>query len=266
MEEKEAWGSRFYTFDAETARTFHTSFQKVNLITNPVFGRMLFLDGILQSASSDEHIYHDALVKVGMKGSIEPVRRVLIGGGAEGAVLREVYAMGPHVKEAIMVDWDKDLVEDLRKNETMNERSFDDERTKVYYVNILKFVVTTPKKFHAIFLDLLDPSMESVEWLENLVNQATLKLTDNGILTMNLGGNAYIAMEFLKRLHVDGFGEWYILPYKTFVPSFHQEWYFLSMCRRQFKGFVGSSLQAFLTIRRTGAEFLSLDKCTIVTI
>ena len=53
----------------------------MDLLTNRYFGRMLFIDNVLQSTTSDEHIYHRTLVKEGM-GYI-PSPRVLIVGGAE---------------------------------------------------------------------------------------------------------------------------------------------------------------------------------------
>ena len=51
--------------------------------------RLVFLDGVLQSRRYGEAAYHEALVHPAMIASREPKRVVIIGGG-EGAVLREV--------------------------------------------------------------------------------------------------------------------------------------------------------------------------------
>ena len=72
------------------------------------FGKTLFLDGILNSAQSDEFIYHEALVHPAMMRARQK-KRVLIIGGAEGGVLREVFKY-PEVEQCVMVDIDGELV------------------------------------------------------------------------------------------------------------------------------------------------------------
>ena len=57
--------------------------------TRAAFGRALFLDGKPQSAQSDEHIYHEALVHPALIAHPAPTRCYIAGGG-EGATLREV--------------------------------------------------------------------------------------------------------------------------------------------------------------------------------
>lgn len=82
-----------------------TAFQSVMIADSPAYGRMLFLDGELQSASADEQIYHSSLVHPVM-GRMSPERRqggeirVLVVGGGEGATVREVLRWNP-----ARVDW-----------------------------------------------------------------------------------------------------------------------------------------------------------------
>jgi spermidine synthase len=88
-----------------------TAFQEVVIADSPTYGRMLFLDGELQSASADEHIYHSALVHPVM-GRLPAGRcasaRVLVVGGGEGATVREVLRWG--VAAVDWVDIDGELV------------------------------------------------------------------------------------------------------------------------------------------------------------
>ena len=97
--EKQPWGYTSYT--ASDMISFNTKRQNVEFITNPFFGRILFLDGILQSTTSDEYIYHESLVSLGMNNN---TKKVLIAGGAEGGVAREVLKWD--VEKVIMVDWE----------------------------------------------------------------------------------------------------------------------------------------------------------------
>jgi spermidine synthase len=79
------------------------------------YGRMLFLDGELQSAAADEHIYHETLVHPVMSASLAGGEAGMVGasvlvvGGGEGATVREV-ARWPHVRRIDWVDYDEELV------------------------------------------------------------------------------------------------------------------------------------------------------------
>ncbi|MBR33874.1 MAG: spermidine synthase [Spirochaetaceae bacterium] len=86
-----------------------TEFQQATLVQTEAFGKTLFLDGILNSAESDEFIYHEALVHPAMIRS-RSRKRVLIVGGAEGGVLREVFRY-QDVEQCVMVDIDGELVQ-----------------------------------------------------------------------------------------------------------------------------------------------------------
>jgi spermidine synthase len=77
---------------------------------------MLFLDNVLQSSSVDEHIYHETLVRFGIN---PESRNILIAGGGEGAVVRELIKE-KSVKKIVMIDWDSELVEHLCKSECMS--------------------------------------------------------------------------------------------------------------------------------------------------
>jgi len=69
--------------------TGRTAFQDVAVLDTYEYGKMLVIDGRVQSAEDDEYIYHEALVHPAMLAHPEP-RSVLIIGGGEGATLREV--------------------------------------------------------------------------------------------------------------------------------------------------------------------------------
>src|SRR3970282_2718085 len=112
--------SGFYYIDQIYRHEFHgyalsgsvysgqSKFQTIEVVESPKFGKMLILDGKIQSAALDEHIYHEALVHPAMLMHPHP-RRVLILGGGEGAALREVLRYGM-VEQVVMVDLDEEVV------------------------------------------------------------------------------------------------------------------------------------------------------------
>ncbi len=84
-----------------------TPFQTIEVGEHPVYGRMLFLNGETQIASSDEALYSSSLVDPVFKKN--PPKRVLILGGGDCGVLRQV--LSHDVVEVVMVDIDGAVVE-----------------------------------------------------------------------------------------------------------------------------------------------------------
>ena len=85
---------------------FHqrTRFHDVLIAVTRPFGKGVFMDGNGQSFACDQGVYHEALVHPAMLLHPKP-RRVLIGGGGEGATLREAS----HVLETYSPTLDADL-------------------------------------------------------------------------------------------------------------------------------------------------------------
>ena len=224
FEESQPWGTTTYQVVPGTHVSFGTEHQKVDLITNPCFGRMLFLDGVLQSASADEAMYHQALIRT--VECTNAVETVLILGGAEGAAAREVFRVYPGVKGVVMVDWDAELVRWMREREAgeAEQAAFADERLTVLHTDANVFLCGEFSLFNAIFVDLLDPSEDTWEWLADVVVRSVARLSPGGMLTMNLGSDRAIikkVMAYVRRAcHL-----WSIVPYCVFVPSFQEPWY-----------------------------------------
>jgi hypothetical protein len=217
MKEIQPWGETSYTVLNGSHQSFNTDRASVDLITNPYYGRMLFIDGVLQSAEIDEHIYHSELASlVPQKG------RILIAGGAEGALAKEVLSYA--VDEVVMVDWDEKLVNHM-KGEIFAGYAFDDPRLTVIHMDILDYLAGS-KPFDAILLDLLDPKTDKeVEWLSKVCK---LSLTKTKRLALNAGGDIG-----KKNLLIDLLDPSLDITSKTiFVPSFQQEWYLMAIHKR----------------------------------
>jgi spermidine synthase len=224
FEESQPWGFTTYDVVPGTHVSFSTARQQVDLITNPCFGRILFLDGILQSASKDEAMYHRALIQPVER--MQAVEKVLILGGAEGAAAREVFHVYPDVKRVVMVDWDAELVAWMREREAgeAERAAFADPRLTIVAEDANVFLSTADSFFDAVFIDLLDPDMDTWEWLAGVLMKAAGRLSPDGILTVNLGSNRIIIKKLIAYLHQICY-QWKIVPYTIFVPSFQEPWY-----------------------------------------
>ena len=146
-----------------------TAFQDVAIADSPVYGRMLFLDGELQSASSDEHIYHETLVHPAIATiaadtpySRRRGARVLVVGGGEGATVREVLRWTNDVRSVVWVDIDTELVELCDKHlgwaPGVTGATREDRRVTFYGEDIQKtWAREDLGRFDVIILDLPDP-------------------------------------------------------------------------------------------------------------
>lgn len=117
------------------------------------YGRMLFLDGELQSAEADERIYHECLVHPIM-GRAPAGARVLVVGGGEGATVREVLRWNPaHVD---WIDIDGQLVELCRQYLGWAPGVYADPRVH-YQAADIRDALPHLGLYDVIILDLPDP-------------------------------------------------------------------------------------------------------------
>ena len=224
LDEKQPWGITKYSVNPGSHVILHTEKAKIDLITNPHFGRMLFIDNILQCAETDEHIYHQALVSLA-----NPHRKVLILGGAEGATAREVFRF-PDVETVDMVDWDEALVAHM-KTESFSKGAFQNPNLTIFYTEALEFLSTCQRVYHSIIVDLLDPQdSHEAKWLSAICHLAFTHLAYGGTLSVNAGGDYKRACELVELVSKDGMYEYRMVD--RFVPSFQEQWYLIRFRRR----------------------------------
>jgi hypothetical protein len=238
--EQQPWGTSSYTIIPDSHIQFQTQKQKVDLISNSHFGRMLFLDGVLQLASVDEYIYHRPFAQQVMKNNEQS--RILVAGGADGALLREIqdhdgkYNLG--VKDMVLVDWDGELVTYLSNEEPYSRGSLDDPRLMTVFEDIQTYLEKDIPPFDSIFLDLLDPSSEDLEWTKQLLKKSVAKCTGN--IGLNVGSDSILVENLVKfceelgqgrvsTLGENNFSTWKLDVKSIIVPSFQEPWYLLFM-------------------------------------
>lgn len=136
-----------------------TKYQKVEIIDTYNLGRVVILDDKIQSAETDEFIYHEALVHPAMIAHSKP-EKILILGGGEGATLREVLKHSM-VKKVIMVDIDEEFV-NLCKGylKKWHKGSFNDPRVELIFADGREYVKKIKSKFDVIIADVSDPIEE----------------------------------------------------------------------------------------------------------
>ena len=207
-----------------------TPYQEVQVLDVAPFGRCLVLDGKTQSAECDEHIYHESLVHPVMLLHPQP-RTVFIGGGGEGATLREALAHRS-VTSAVMVDIDQQVVE-LCKQHLPNHHqgAFDDPRAQLRIGDARQLLAEAPEQFDVIILDLADPIEGGPAYrlyTQEFYQIAKAKLNPGGLLVTQSGPasplNHTEAFTVIQHTLASVFPR--TIPYSVYVPSFMNPWGF----------------------------------------
>jgi spermidine synthase len=133
-----------------------TEFQQIDIFDTEEYGKMLVLDGKVQSTVRDEYIYHESLVHPIMLAHPAP-KEVLIIGGGEGGTLREVLRH-PSVKRAVMVDIDAAVIKCSKEHiPELSDGAFNDVRAKIVVGDGRRFIGRCGEKFDVVILDVTDP-------------------------------------------------------------------------------------------------------------
>jgi spermidine synthase len=227
---------RSYLYYKSDSAHVYTDKQEVDIINSTYWKKMLFLDGTLQSTTKDEVIYHNALVHPFMD-TLVSKDNILILGGGEGATAREVLRWSK-VKNVMMVDYDKELVDFIRYHgPEWSMGAFHDRRLTLMFHDAWAFV-KTGLEYNGVIIDLTDPDLTKEKWSELLKNVMACVRSKKGGFVMNAGLYQPWSTKKLKEIvliikdlcskNMDF--RYYV--YTTFVPSFNGEWTFIVVAHR----------------------------------
>ncbi len=142
--------------EAEVLYDSRTDHQRLRVFRNPRFGRVLTLDGVVQTTEGDEFIYHEMMTHVPIFAH-GAARRVLIIGGGDGGMAREALRHGA-VERLTMVEIDAGVVEYSKQYlPALSDEAFDDPRLNLVIDDGAEFVKTTEERFDVIIVDSTDP-------------------------------------------------------------------------------------------------------------
>ena len=206
-----------------------TRFQTVEIVETDFFGRCLILDGKIQSAEKDEYIYHETLIHPAMVLHPNPERVMIVGGG-EGAVIREILKH-PSVKKVIMVDIDRDVVVLCDKYlPEWNDGAFQDPRVNLFFMDARKYLEETEEIFDVIFCDLTEPLDDGPSYLlftRQFYEIVLKKLRSEGIMALQSGSfniNLIDCHTAICNTMSQVFP--YVSSYAAFIPSYDAQWGF----------------------------------------
>jgi spermidine synthase len=148
----------FQGFTAEeTIFEGKTPYQNVQIFATRRWGKVLVLDGIVQTTDKDEFIYHEMLTHVPMFACANP-RTVMIVGGGDGGILREV--LKHDIERVDMVEIDRTVVDIcIEQMPAHNDagRIYEDPRANLVIEDAFEFVKREKRRYDVIMVDSTDP-------------------------------------------------------------------------------------------------------------
>jgi spermidine synthase len=138
-----------------------SAYQAVEVADTVAFGRMLVIDGLPQAAEKDEMVYARALAWPALLGVPGP-KRVLITGGGDGHVLREVLRF-PSVTAAVVCDIDPLVTRVTQQHMPfLWDGAHRDPRAEVRHADAWEYLgAAGPGSFEVVISDITDPSGEA---------------------------------------------------------------------------------------------------------
>jgi spermidine synthase len=131
-----------------------SKFQDVLVFESETFGNVLVLDGVIQATERDEFSYQEMIAHIPLNSHSNP-KKVLVIGGGDGGVLREVVKHD--IDEVTLVEIDEVVVKVSKKYLPAMAAGFQHPKVKVVIGDGFEYLKNNTATFDVIITDSSDP-------------------------------------------------------------------------------------------------------------
>jgi spermidine synthase len=139
----------------EILHTTQSQFQEISILESEMFGKILVLDGIVQTTSLDGHIYNEMISHVPICAHHKPKNVLVIGGGDLG-VANELSKY-PFIENIDLVEIDALVVESCKTHLKEIAGETTDPRVQALYEDGAAFVKGKKNVYDVVIVDSSDP-------------------------------------------------------------------------------------------------------------
>lgn len=214
-----------YIFDKKLFEK-HTKYQKIVVVENNNFGRMMFLDGDLQLAEKDVELYDKAMVAPLV--SKNKINNVAILGGGDGGVLNELLNHNPG--KVTLVELDEEVVSTSKKYfKKVCGEAFNDSRVNLIVEDANNFL-DNHNNFDAIIYDLTtDPELftrkDKRQFLDEIYSKIQKSLNNDGMISLQCCSEFDTdTFKLIKEMLTQYFKD--ITFHTVYIPSYCEPWVF----------------------------------------
>ena len=167
----------------ETLRVEQTDFQHLAVVHTEQFGKMLLLDGMVQTTEKDEFVYHEMITMVALNTHPAPENVLVIGGG-DGGALREVVRH-PGVSKGTLVEIDEEVVQASRDFFPEHSCSFNSSKAQLIIADGIQFIKDHKNTFDVVIVDSTEPVGPAQALFSSAFYESVFQaLKDDGILVV----------------------------------------------------------------------------------
>lgn len=196
-----------------------TPYQELAIYDTYDFGKMLVLDGTIETTVKDEFIYNEMMAHVPLYSHPSP-KKVLVLGGGNGGIVKELLKH-KGIEKIVLCEIDEIVVEECKKHIPEISSGLNDPRVEVVIGDGTKYVIEHKNAFDIILADSTDP-FSKAEGLfgGNFYESLRGCLTNDGILVAK-SKTPFLQPDRVKQIYSD-FKNFFPIAklYTLTVPSF----------------------------------------------
>lgn len=160
----------------------------------------MVLDGVIQSTERDEFSYQEMIVNLPLCALDTPAKRVLVVGGGDGGVLRELCRHS-NLEQIDIAEIDGGVVKASKEFLPHMARGFSDPRVNVHICDGLKFVKDAPEGYYdAIIVDSSDPVGPAAVLFERPFYDSMHRAVRPGGIVCTQGESIWLHLEIIKEV------------------------------------------------------------------
>ncbi|KAH7557780.1 hypothetical protein JRO89_XS11G0219500 [Xanthoceras sorbifolium] len=192
-----------------------SEYQEVLVFESEAYGKVLVLDGIVQLTEKDECAYQEMIAHLPLC-SIPSPKTVLVVGGGDGGVLREISRHGS-VELIDICEIDNMVVDVSKKFFPELAVGFEDPRVRLHIGDAVEFLRKAPEgKYDAIIVDSSDPVGPAQELVEKPFFETIARALRPGGVLCNMAESMW--------LHTHLIEDMISICRETFKGSVHYAW------------------------------------------
>lgn len=165
----------------QTLHSEVTPYQRLDVVDTDRFGKMLLLDGMVQTTERDEWVYHEMISHVGLFTHPAPKRVAIVGGGDGGAVREALKHKS--VEQVTLVEIDERVIEASRKYLPTISSGLDDERTEILVADGIQHIRESKGAYDVVMIDSTEPVGAAVGLFSRSFYEALYEaVSDDGLI------------------------------------------------------------------------------------
>ncbi|XP_024970123.1 spermine synthase-like isoform X2 [Cynara cardunculus var. scolymus] len=174
-----------------------SEYQEVLVFESATYGKVLVLDGILQLSERDEFAYQEMITHLPLC-SIKSPKNVLVVGGGDGGVLREV-SRHTSVELIDICEIDKMVIDVSKKFFPELAAGFEDPHVHLHIGDAVEFLRHVPKgKYDAIIVDSSDPVGPAQELVEKPFFEMVARALRPGGVLCNMAESMWLHTHLIQ--------------------------------------------------------------------